>query len=68
MPVEDRRARPLDQRLVGVVHLEHAELALDEEDAGLDVGHRPSARSMTRSIARPGATSTISAWSPSIGG
>src|SRR3712207_1734784 len=26
------------------------------------------ARSMMRSIARPGATSTISAWSPSIGG
>ena len=27
-----------------------------------------SARSMMRSIASPGATSTISAWSPSIGG
>jgi hypothetical protein len=51
------------------VHLEYAELAFDEEDPGLDgSGTDLSARSITRSIASAGATSTIRAWSPSMGG
>ena len=39
MPVEDRLARALDERRVGRVDLEHAELPLDEVDPRLDLGH-----------------------------
>ena len=38
---QDRLPGPPDVGQVTAVHLEHAELPLDEQDAGLDRGHRP---------------------------
>ena len=38
-PLQDRLTRPLDGRGILGMQFEDAELALDEEDAGLDLGH-----------------------------
>ena len=40
-PGQDRLPGPLDVAEVAAVHLEYAELPLDEQDARLDRGHRP---------------------------
>ena len=57
---EDRAAGAREPRLVRAVHLEHPELALDAEDAGLEVRVLPSAPDpLTRSIISPGATSMM---------
>ena len=48
------------------MHLQHAELALDEMDARLDVGHRLEREVDDVLDRQAGVTSTISARSPSI--
>ena len=40
-PLEDGLARPAYVVQVAAVHLQHAELPLDEQDSRLHLGHRP---------------------------
>ena len=67
-PVQDGLAGPAYVVQVPAVHLEHAELPLDDKMPGSTAGTARSARSVTRSIASAGATSTMSACCPANGG